>query len=360
MKAKLELWRVTKRYGAMTAVDDVSLSLGDGELVTLLGPSGSGKTTAMMMVAGFVEPDEGEILLDGKSLLDVPPHRRDIGVVFQNYALFPHMSVLANVEFPLRERGVARAEARRRAGDMLGLVGLEGFEDRRISQLSGGQQQRVALARALVFNPPLLIMDEPLSALDKRLREQMQAEIRRIQKMIGVSVLCVTHDQTEAFVLSDRIAIMNEGRILQVGAPREIYARPVNEFVARFLGESNILSGTVSIDGGGTFLDVHPGVRIKLGASGTPDGVGRSSVLIRPERITLGLGEAPLAGDPAGTTLSGTVRSSSFVGDTTFYEVDVGAARFAVRVPNASSAEAAMGDAVHLSIPAAACVQIPE
>jgi ABC-type Fe3+/spermidine/putrescine transport system ATPase subunit len=235
--AEVVLAGLTRYYGETAAVREVSLAVGAGEFVTLLGPSGSGKTTTLMIVAGFVEPSAGDVRIGGRSVLGLPPHRRNLGVVFQSYALFPHMPVFDNVAFPLRMRRVDRTETRRRVAAALDMVQLGALAERRIHQLSGGQQQRVALARALVFEPPVLLMDEPLGALDRKLREQMQLEIKRLQRALGLTAIYVTHDQEEALLLSDRVAIMHEGAIHQVGAPAEVYERPATAFVADFVGE---------------------------------------------------------------------------------------------------------------------------
>ncbi|RIY03253.1 ABC transporter ATP-binding protein [Aureimonas flava] len=232
---------IRKSYGRNVALDDVSLAIRAGEFLTLLGPSGSGKTTLLMAIAGFVRPDAGSIRVGEREIAHLPPNRRDIGFVFQNYALFPHMSVLANVEYPLKLRKVPRREASERARIALARVRLEGFEGRDIAALSGGQRQRVALARAMVFEPRIMLMDEPLSALDKNLREQMQFEIRRIHDEVGITTVYVTHDQREALTMSDRIAVMESGSIRQVETPRLLYDRPQTDFVATFLGEANIL-----------------------------------------------------------------------------------------------------------------------
>src|SRR5262249_30604158 len=243
--AEVKLVGLSRDYGEVVAVRDLNLTIAPGEFLTLLGPSGSGKTTTLMMVAGFVHPTAGDIFLDGRSVVAVAPHRRNLGIVFQSYALFPHMSVFDNVAFPLRMRHVAPQELRRRVEEALALVHLGPMGARRIQQLSGGQQQRVALARALVFRPPVLLMDEPLGALDRKLREQMQLEIKRIQHTLGLTVLYVTHDQEEALILSDRIAIMHDGVLHQVGTPAEVYERPTTAVVADFVGESNMLRGVV-------------------------------------------------------------------------------------------------------------------
>ena len=243
--AAVNIRNLTKRYGDFAAVDDLSLTVAAGEFVTLLGLSGSGKTTTLMAVAGFVEADAGTIEINGRNIVDLPPERRDLGVVFQNYALFPHMNVFENVAFPLRMRKQTSAELNRAVKLVLDVVGLNQFSDRKISELSGGQQQRVALARSLVFEPPVLLMDEPLGALDRSLRDQLQSEIKRIQQELGVTVIYVTHDQEEALALSDRIAVMAEGRICQLGSPEEIYERPNTAFVAGFVGESNFIPVTL-------------------------------------------------------------------------------------------------------------------
>jgi putative spermidine/putrescine transport system ATP-binding protein len=231
---------IRKTYGNYVALDDVTLDIAAGEFLTLLGPSGSGKTTLLMALAGFVRPESGLLAIGGRDVTPLPPNKRNIGVVFQNYALFPHMSVSGNVEYPLRLRGVAKAQARERAEAALARVKLSGFGARDIAALSGGQRQRVALARAIVFEPRVMLMDEPLSALDKNLREHMQFEIRKLHDDLGVTTIYVTHDQREALTMSDRIAVMDAGRIQQIGAPQDVYRRPRNRFVAEFMGEANI------------------------------------------------------------------------------------------------------------------------
>jgi putative spermidine/putrescine transport system ATP-binding protein len=246
----VELDGVTKRFGKIAALDDVSLLVRRGELMTLLGPSGCGKTTLLNLVGGFLMPDSGEIAIDGQRVTDVSAYRREIGITFQNYALFPHMNVAANVGYGLRMRRVAKAEIARRVADALALIKLAGLEDRKPSQLSGGQQQRVALARALVIRPKVLLLDEPFSALDRNLRASMQVELKEIQRKLGVTTIFVTHDQSEALSLSDRIAVMAEGRIRQLGSPDEIYRRPVDRFVASFVGDVNVLRARLErIDG---------------------------------------------------------------------------------------------------------------
>jgi putative spermidine/putrescine transport system ATP-binding protein len=286
--AYLRLDRLAKSYdGRVNAVDDVTLDIARGEFLTLLGPSGSGKTTTLMMIAGFEHPSRGLIELAGEDLTRRKPYERNIGVVFQNYALFPHMTVARNVAFPLRMRGFPRAQQAARVGEMLRLVGLADYADRHPRELSGGQQQRVALARGLVFNPDVLLLDEPLGALDKSLREQMQVELKRIHREVGVTMVYVTHDQTEAMTMSDRIAVFNHGRLEQVAPPLEVYHRPRTRFVGEFIGDSNFFTGTidpgrwgrVELDGLGS-IEADPDACRRIGG-------GRVDVLVRPERLQL-------------------------------------------------------------------------
>lgn len=294
-------------------VRDVTFTLQPGEFLTLLGPSGSGKTTTLMMVAGFEAPTEGEISVDGRNVANLPPERRNFGVVFQGYALFPHMSVLDNVEFALRMRRAARAPRRRKALEMLDRVGLADFASRRPRELSGGQQQRVALARALVFEPDALLLDEPLGALDRKLREQLQIEIKDIQRRVGVSILFVTHDQDEAMMMSDRIAVMDNGEIAQIGTPSEIYLHPNTSFVANFLGETNLLPVVPeSIDQDHAIVRYQNGMlgRACLPARGAVPRTGESALVsLRPERIRL-LGTTMAAAQ----TAEGLIVSHTFLG----------------------------------------------
>ena len=267
MNAAIELEGVVKRYDAHAAVDDVSLSIGEGEFFSLLGPSGCGKTTSLRMMAGFVAPDEGRVLLQGEDVTSVPPNRRPVNMVFQQYALFPHMSVYDNVAFGLSVKRVPRSEHRERVNEILRVVALEGYEKRRPRELSGGQQQRVALARALVNRPAALLLDEPLGALDVKLRRHMQRELKRIQLELGTTFVYVTHDQEEALAMSDRIAVMNGGRVEQLGTPREIYEQPATAFVADFVGTVNVL------DLDGQRVSIRPErIRI-LSGGGRLDGV---------------------------------------------------------------------------------------
>nr|WP_246522725.1 ABC transporter ATP-binding protein [Neoroseomonas eburnea] len=303
---------LSKRYGDFVAVNDVSLEVGKGEFLTLLGPSGSGKTTILMAIAGFVAPSDGAILLDGRDITPLPPEKRDFGMVFQGYALFPHMTVAENVAFPLRVRGMSKADRDAKVRGALDLVQLAAFADRLPKQLSGGQQQRVALARALVFDPALLLLDEPLSALDKKLRAELQEELKALHQRVGRTFVNVTHDQEEALSLSDRIAILNHGRLVQAGAPGELYERPRTRFVADFLGKSNFLEGTVrGAAPGGFALEAGAArlaVRLPDGAAPLAEG-SRSLLSLRPEKIAL-LAE----GDAAENVAEGRILAFAYLG----------------------------------------------
>jgi putative spermidine/putrescine transport system ATP-binding protein len=291
-KAYLSLQDVAKNYGAVQAVEHVSLDVDKGEFVTFLGPSGSGKTTTLTMVAGFEEPTRGRIFLNGKDLTLLKPWQRNIGMVFQNYALFPHMTVEQNVAFPLRMRHMPKAEAAKRVAEVLDLVSLRGFASRQPRELSGGQQQRVAVARGLVFRPDVLLLDEPLGALDKNLREQMQIELKRIHREVGTTMIYVTHDQTEAMTMSDRIAVFNHGQLEQVGAPLEVYNRPQTRFVGEFVGDSNFFSGSLGSEPDVVRLDAMGEIRLPPGAL---DGIGDGRelcVMVRPERLRILQGAA--------------------------------------------------------------------
>jgi len=337
----LSVTKVRKTYGSMAAVDEVSMEIGAGEFVTFLGSSGSGKTTTLMMIAGFVEPDSGSIVVGGRDVTRLAPQKRGLGFVFQQYLLFPHMTVAENIAFPLQLRGVSKDEIRRRVGETLEIAGLSRLGRRRPRELSGGQQQRVALCRALVYRPPVILMDEPLGALDKKLRDQLQTEIKRIQRELGLTVIYVTHDQEEALVLSDRIAVMRDGRIDQFDTPQELFERPKTPFVADFLGAANFLPGVLADDGndgndtvvrldtGGVLRarrpDVPRGAKVqaavqpgRLGVCPPGDGfctgvvetvtyVGTLvRVTVRPDggdgliRLELPAGRAPLMGDRVG------------------------------------------------------------
>jgi putative spermidine/putrescine transport system ATP-binding protein len=317
----LSLTAIAKSYGSVIALAGIDLRVPDGEIVTILGPSGSGKTTLLKIVAGFELPDAGRVELAGDDITCVTPASRGIGMVFQNYALFPHMRVAENIAFPLEMRRLARAETQERVSSALALVGLAGYEARYPRQLSGGQQQRVALARAIVFEPRLLLLDEPFGALDRKLREQMQLEVKRLQRQLGITALFVTHDQEEALVLSDRIAVMNGGLIEQIGAPAEVYSRPSNRFVADFIGESNIYRGKVT-SASGQVLRVALSTGQTLVARGaTPRPVGAEvGLVLRPE--------APselLDGDTAENVTSGVIKDVVYVGDAIKYAIQLDA-----------------------------------
>lgn len=338
---------VTKRFGDTVAVDRVDLEVRPGEFFTLLGPSGCGKTTTLRMVAGFVEPDSGDVYFGERRMNGVPPWSRQTGMVFQNYALWPHLTVFENVAFGLRERRVSGHLLQRKVRAALELVGLAGFEKRRPSQLSGGQQQRVALARTLVVEPAVLLLDEPLSNLDAKLRWQMREELVRLQRQLGITTICVTHDQEEALALSDRIAVMRDGRILQVGTPQEIYQAPSHPFVAEFVGVANRLEGVVEEvvrpgaqagpgasgpgdDGSGTSRAALYRVRTRLGVTIWAARAGRSGLgpgepvvaVVRPEAVVIVVGLAAGVGsEPTLNRIDGQVRLATYLGDVLQYEV---------------------------------------
>ena len=295
--ATVRLQGASKRFGEITALADATLSIRRGELMTLLGPSGCGKTTLLNLVAGFLVADSGEIEIDGNRVNDLPTYKREIGMMFQNYALFPHMSIADNVGYGLRMRGVAKPDLRRRVGEALSLVRLIGVEDRRPHQLSGGQQQRVALARALVISPKVLLLDEPFSALDRNLRASMQIEIKEIQRQLGVTTIFVTHDQSEALSLSDRIAVMFEGRILQVGTPDEIYRRPADRFVASFVGDVNVLRASFDSADAGVATVVIGAARISVPREPLTRARrgDRVDLFIRPEQLRFASSSEPIA-----------------------------------------------------------------
>jgi spermidine/putrescine transport system ATP-binding protein len=313
--------------------------IGEGEFFSLLGPSGCGKTTTLRMIGGFEEPTEGQILLYGNDVVGVPPNHRDVNMVFQSYALFPHMSVFDNVAFGLRRKSVDRGETSRRVNEMLELVQLDGKSDRRPRELSGGQQQRVALARALVNRPRALLLDEPLAALDLKLRQQMQIELKRIQREVGITFIFVTHDQGEALTMSDRLVVMNAGRIEQLGAPREVYERPRTRFVAGFIGTSNLITGTVkSIDGGTAVLDtgVDESVVVPDANEAGAQVGAQLDITVRPEKIVLS-DEQPEAGRCA---IRGRVTEVVYLGTATHYAIKAAdGAELLVFLQNASDAE---------------------
>jgi putative spermidine/putrescine transport system ATP-binding protein len=343
---------VSKRYGAFTALDGVDLEIESGEFVTLLGPSGSGKTTLLMVLAGFIRPDSGTVLFGDRDVSLVPPHRRDVGMVFQNYALFPHMSVAGNVAYPLKLRGVTKNETARRVKDALELVQLGHLGERRIDQLSGGQRQRVALARAVVFEPRILLMDEPLSALDKKLREQMQIEVRHLHQRLGMTTVYVTHDQREALTMSDRIAVIDRGNFRQIGKPRDIYERPESRFIADFIGESQFLP--VEIRDGKAVHGGHALVSERV-----PDASrGAHLLVVRPEKLLI-LGP----GEGAGMNVfEGRVKEVVYQGETSLVYVTLaGGGELAFRSP-ARSGDGMMAEAgapIRLGLAAADAVIVP-
>jgi putative spermidine/putrescine transport system ATP-binding protein len=318
-RSLVRLVGVSKAYGRTVAVNNVSLEVGEGEFVTLLGPSGSGKTTTLMLIAGFERPTGGQILMRGESVVARPPEKRDIGMVFQSYALFPHMTVFENVAFPLRTRRLAGPEVAKRVDEVLAAVRMSGLDGRYPRQLSGGQQQRIALARALVYRPSLLLMDEPLGALDKKLREEMQSELKTLQRELGITTLYVTHDQQEALALSDRIAIMNGGDVVQVGSPLALYEHPATDFVAGFLGDVNLVDGVAAEAATGLVrVQIVDGPEV-LTLGELPLAAGkRVRLAIRPERLEIGTTE--LAGPNA---WRGRVREVAFYGELVRYGVDV-------------------------------------
>jgi putative spermidine/putrescine transport system ATP-binding protein len=326
----LVLDRLTKHYGATAAVDQLSLTVEKGEFISLLGPSGCGKTTTLQMIAGFVEPSAGTITLDGIDLLATRPAKRGLGIVFQSYALFPHMSAAENVAFGLEMQGMARAERERRVTEALALVGLAALAERYPRSMSGGQQQRVALARALVIRPRMLLLDEPLSNLDAKLREEMQVELRQIQRNVGITTVLVTHDQAEAMALSDRIVIMNKGRAEQIAKPDCAYERPASAFVASFLGKTNVLAGTIA-DG-----------MLSIGERSWPAPAGLDpgavTVTLRPEKIGF-----------AGDGLAGTVRTRLFLGSQWLFQIHSSAGLVLVVRQNEGDAMPGEGDAVALA-----------
>ncbi len=344
MKAAVAIRNVSKSYGSFKALDNVSLDIGAGEFLTLLGPSGSGKTTLLMVLAGFTRASSGSIAVGGVEMLTMPPHRRDIGMVFQNYALFPHMSVVDNIGYPLKLRGVEGAARRRRVDEMLEVVQLSGFGQRGIHELSGGQRQRIALARALIFEPRILLLDEPLSALDKQLRDRMQIEIRRLHERFGTTTINVTHDQQEALTMSDRIAIVNGGTIAQVGAPTEIYRYPRSRFVAEFMGETCMVP-LRRVGEGAWFHETEVQPSVSRGA-----GPGGLWMALRPE--TLDIVDAPASG---ALCFDAKVRDRLYRGDTDVVYVELeGGHEVRIQVPSgaamAGRSPYASGDRVKVAL----------
>jgi putative spermidine/putrescine transport system ATP-binding protein len=324
----VQVQSLSKYFGEVRAVDDISFDIRPGEFLTLLGPSGSGKTTLLMMMAGFSRPTNGSIRIAGQEIVHLPPHKRNIGMVFQNYALFPHMPVGENIAYPLRLRKVGKAEIADRVRNVLELVQLGGYADRRISQLSGGQRQRIALARAIVFEPRILLMDEPLSALDKQLRETMQIEIRRLHDRLGMTTISVTHDQREALTMSDRIAVFSKGKLAQIASPTGLYEQPESRFIAEFIGESSFLPLRATPGG------LAYGTQEIQFADRPRQTSGNMMLMLRPERLRL------VTGDPAGPEgnfFQGKIQTAVFQGESLLFEVMLdGGHKVFVRIANRS------------------------
>lgn len=313
----IDLVNLGKGYGDVIAVDQVNLHIEDGEFITILGPSGSGKTTLLTMIAGFENPTEGTVIINGKDVVGLPPNKRNIGLVFQNYALFPHMSVHENVAFPLSVRHYSKKEITNRVKEVLQILQLERYENRRIHQLSGGQQQRVALARAIAFNPSILLLDEPMAALDRKLRQIVQIELRQLQQTLGITTIAVTHDQEEALTMSDRILILHNGNVEQFGTPAELYKRPVNRFVAEFLGSANLIEGTAKVSNGKMLVDLVEGIQVCCSNS-EPSGASCGHLMIRPQNIRL------MSPDVRGTLpcFLGRIKSAAYLGSTMRYQIE--------------------------------------
>jgi spermidine/putrescine transport system ATP-binding protein len=346
----IQLLDLTKRFGSHKAVDGINMDIPSGEFFSMLGPSGCGKTTTLRMIAGFEQPDSGRILLDGQDMAHSPPHKRPVNTVFQNYALFPHLNVFDNVAFGLRRGRISKDEVKRRTNEALALVMLEDLGERRPSELSGGQQQRVALARALVLKPAGLLLDEPLGALDAKLRRQLQIELKALQEQVGITFIYVTHDQDEALTMSDRIALMNAGHVEQMGHPREIYEAPETAFVADFLGASNLMDGVARGSDGNGNCRVDVGGTELLVALGKSDSSGPSKVMIRPERVRLG---KPGTASDGVNRVSGRVERSIYIGSAfqVVVKLDIGCT-IEVEVQNSGDQESfAAGSEVCAELP---------
>ncbi len=348
----IDLKGVTRRFGDVVAADAVDLSVSRGEFFSLLGASGCGKTTLLRLIAGLEHPDEGRVILDGQDMTDVPAYERPVNTVFQSYALFPHMTVARNVAFGLRQEGLPRAEIDRRVGETLAMFSIENLARRKPSELSGGQRQRVALSRALALRPKILLLDEPLAALDRRLRERARFELSAVQRRLGITFVMVTHDQEEAMSLSTRVAVMEDGRIVQQDTPRAIYDRPVNRFVAGFVGDANWIDGAVRDVVGDTVV-VDAGLDVPVGAAGAHDVAtgAQVSIMVRPERIRLHAGAG-------GDGIAGTVRGMAFLGNAWVIQVELSGNRLIdVRLAGEDSAAGLQtGGKVGLSWPAEAAV----
>ena len=339
--------KVDKSYdGKVLVVKDLNLDISEGEFITMLGPSGSGKTTCLMMLAGFETPTNGEIYLDKNPISNIPPHKRGIGMVFQNYALFPHMTVYENLAFPLKVRKFQKDEIDKKVDKALSMVSLSGFENRMPGQLSGGQQQRVAVARSLVFDPQLVLMDEPLGALDKNLRESMQYEIKHIHESIGVTVVYVTHDQSEALTMSNRIAVFNDGKVQQLSSPDKLYEEPVNSFVAEFIGENNTFAGQVTnMSGKACKVKLNDGTEIVANPISVKSNGDKTTVSLRPERALINTKEK------MDNNFKGKIEEVIYHGDHTRVRLDLlGNKEFILKVPNSSAnMDIKMGNQINVS-----------
>jgi len=355
----IELSDVVKRFGSLEAVSHVTLAIQAGELFTLLGPSGCGKTTILRLIGGFHKPDHGLITFGGRDVTGIPPYERNIGMVFQNYALWPHMTIFDNVAYGLRLKKIAREKIAARVTETLRLVNLVGLEKRYPGELSGGQQQRVALARALVLNPDVLLLDEPLSNLDAKIRLQVRAEIRKLQKELAITTVYVTHDQEEALTLSDRIAVIEQGRLMQLGTPWNLYERPANPFVADFIGINNLIPGLVQATETGEWIKVKTEVGVLLSESDTPLAAGdRCMLCVRPETAAITGAEPAQESD---NRISGTVGFASFIGNAIRYDVEIGTdLTFRVDIQNPRNHQLhAIGDRVVITFSARSSLAIP-
>ncbi len=337
----VRLERVTKRFGDVAAVDDLSLDIAEGEFFSMLGPSGCGKTTTLRMIGGFEEPTYGTIYLGGRDVTDLPPYKRDVNTVFQSYALFPHLDVYENVAFGMRRKKVDKSEIATRVKDVMKLVDLVGFERRKPPQMSGGQQQRVALARALVNHPKVLLLDEPLGALDLKLRKQMQLELKRIQQEVGITFIYVTHDQEEAMTMSNRLAVMRRGKVEQLGPPEDVYENPATEFVAGFLGASNLLEGDVKdLDDRDATVLLHAGTTVQVPVDRIPRDSGTHvKVGVRPEKITIEREDLYVPGDL--NNITGVLEMSTYIGVSHQYKVvGPGGTKLTVYIQNLGAEQA--------------------
>lgn len=336
----IQLVDVTKSYGSFAACQNINLSVAEGEFLTILGPSGSGKTTLLTLIAGLATPTSGQIVIGGNDVTFQPSGKRNVGLVFQNYALFPHLSVHDNVAFPLTVRKMKAAEIERRVAEALQRVRLTGFEHRRPAQLSGGQQQRVALARAFVFQPAILLLDEPLGALDRKLREQVQIELRQLQRSLGITTVLVTHDQEEALSLSDRLVVLDQGYIQQIGTPEDAYLRPANLFVADFLGTANIFKGHVQGEAGSYRMQLQSGIAVPCPMP--PSGKQTLNLIVRPENLEL----RPASSEPG---FNATVTDVIYLGQTVRYQLEGGHGAPVVATTKGSAARFSPGDHVSLN-----------